>query len=62
MAHLIKELNGLGAEELEEVFEDMTADTSIELFGNVYMVPDSMACMVELLIRNYLGIDEVQGD
>ena len=62
MAHLIKELNGLDAEELEEVFEEMTADTSIELYGNIYMIPDTMACMVELLIRSYLGLDEVQGD
>ena len=62
MAHLIEELNGLSVEELEEVFEEMTADTSIEVFGNRYVVPDSMACMVEVLIRNYLGIDELQGD
>ena len=62
MARLIKELNGLDAEELEEVFEEMTADTPIEVGGNIYMVPDSLCYMVEILIRNYLGLDELQGD
>mgnify|MGYP003325922628 CR=1 FL=1 len=56
MAHLIKELNGLDAEELEEVFEEMTADTSIELYGNIYMVQtEGMTVLLHIKLTTRLA-------
>jgi len=62
MAILIEELNGLSFEEIEEIMEEMTNDEPVEVGGNIYMVPEEMASMVEMLIRNYLGVDELPGN
>jgi len=62
MAILIEELNGLSFEEIEEIMEEMTNDEPVEVNGNIYMVPEEMASMVEMLIRNYLGVDELPGN
>lgn len=62
MAILIEELNGLSIEEIEEIMEEMTNDEPVEVGGNIYMVPEEMASMVEMLIRNYLGVDELPGN
>tara|TARA_R110002012_G_scaffold122078_1_gene271907 strand:+ start:629 stop:838 length:210 start_codon:yes stop_codon:yes gene_type:complete len=55
-------LLGLSIEEMIEVLETMSESFSVEIGGNVYIVPESFGLFLEKYIRYKLGIDGISAD